>query len=295
MSEELLFMSTWYERLRDLTIPARRIELDPGVEDLMLAMHLDALNARLDPVECVGIVKMFLENERYRKLLDPLMNALSEEIERCGAVFVRGDIVAPRDACRCWYYDYLEDAVRCGVSWLPNAPDVCLVSNAVTGLALLVASNDVIDLGVSFGRSNIVWIRSPRRLLYEMRIFVYGNVPRLVSWRSSELPRSLDDVIRVVRERYLPLMEEVSQMLQASMYVADVALVASRSNEAKAVVVDIAPFPGEDPFEGIDTDPLLYRGDFWNKLYEAVEKNAVLIRAPLRRTEVQEVVVELKA
>ncbi len=271
VESELLSMSWWYERLKDLTIPARRVELG-DVRKMLYEAYLVAVDHDLNPLVCREIASALVRKLEPFKVLH---DALKEEIERHGAVFVRGDKASPKDVCVHWYW-YFEDAVRCRVSWLPSTClNACLASDPLTAIGLLVASERVIMIG----DPSVVWIRSPARLSDEVRVFVYGGRPLLVSWYyyRNPAPESIDNVVR----RYLELIPTITRRLGVDTYTVDMGMIHS-----KPIVVDLAPFPTK---ERNVVDPILFEKDFWRMLEEAEKKSKIILRATFARREVRDI------
>ena len=255
--DELVRMSFWYPKLKEFTMASESFRVDDGLRNELSSLF-DSAGVR-DPFK---LARKFLREHRE------LRKFLVGGIRRWGGVFVRGDRVSPKDACLDFSYLF-RNPFKYGLAPLPNTShNACIALTPESALALLISSDRVGDLD----DLRFIWVREPRILRNEFRVFVKDSTPRLVSWYYPEVP-SVDHGFPILLfTSYVGrIIKAVSSRLGLRDYAVDIALMGKETT-----LIELTPSPQRDrPYI---TDPIMFRKDFWVKLDEAVRKDTTIAR-----------------
>jgi len=261
-------MSYWYPLLREYSIESYSYRCSEELLSDISRVFFTALES--NPFV---IAKKLLRKHRE------LREFLRKYIRKWGAVFVRGDLGSPKDACLDLSY-WMPNPFKYGLVVLPRTQhNACISLKPETALGLVIHSERM----MSMGDPSILWIRKPTILKDEVRVFVKNRVPRLISWYYPEEPLKYRDAPAVLyrMKDLAELVEKVYEETGLEDFTLDIGF-----SSGRMIVVELTPFPIRERPYFVDT--IMFRKDFWEKLDEAIKKNMTIARYPTLNTEIVE-------
>ncbi len=248
-------MSFWFPRITDVSIPSRSVVLGDEFADYLYDVFVSAEDDVNAP-------------RRVLRDFPSLAKALRGVVSDWGGVFVRGDRGSCKDACVALHsvFKYVD-----GLIYLPFTQlNACFARTPEHAVLLMINSERL----VMEGNPATIWLRRPANLRHEGRVFVYGGVPRLITWYYPEVPVRWcpyvdDGVLSGVRR----LVSHVVSRLGEVDLTVDVGFVGG-----DLVVVEVDRFPDRRSPYLVDT--ILFRDDFWEVLEDAVDGGKVVVRYP---------------
>ena len=257
-------MTEYYESLKKYTIESIPVKTPNGFSEKILEAYKLCAERDHELTYCVRLAEEIIRD------YSELRQIVEEFSEKWGGVFVRTDTVAPLDSCNLFYKLYGEKLLRIGVLPLPETM-ACICWKPIGVITLLMSGR----IAREWESLDVLWLRRPVRMNYEVRVFIYNGAPRLVSWKHYTVGAPLE-LPEIYENKYHRLIEEVTRLLGKEKYSLDLALTFPQAYEHKPVLVDVNPFP-ED--EGEET--LFFQKDFWRSLRRAVREDKIIFKYPV--------------